>query len=389
MAHGKKYLEAAKLVDRDQDLPPGRGGAAREGHDHRQVRRHRRGAHPARHRPPPRRPDGPRHGRPPARHRQGRPRRRVRPGREGPGGAPCRRRRGRRARTSSRRSRQAGSSSTSPSPRRTSWARSAGSARSSAAAASCPTRTGTITFDLDRAIREVKGGRVEFKVDKTAIVHVPVGKASFEAEALVANLATLVDAINRAKPAGAKGHYLRTLTIASTMGPGIRVDIPAVVHAYCRPPDPGRRDCPSGSTHTLCVLPPFGWAQTARPSTIGEYRNPPAVAETRSTGPESSPADRAAVTVGRDPPAGSDRGVSPGDGGGPPRQGESSALTGGRTPAVQARLQAPVAGHVGRQPERPPQRTNCTPRNMEGTMPTAAKGEAVGELPETDRTVAR
>jgi large subunit ribosomal protein L1 len=92
-------------------------------------------------------------------------------------------------------------------------------------------KAGTITFDLDRAIREVKGGRVEFKVDKTAIIHVPVGKASFEAEALVANLAALVDAVNRAKPAGAKGTYLRTLTIASTMGPGIRVDIPGVLAA--------------------------------------------------------------------------------------------------------------------------------------------------------------
>jgi len=92
-------------------------------------------------------------------------------------------------------------------------------------------KAGTITFDLDRAVREVKGGRVEFKVDKSAIVHVPVGKSSFEAEALVANLAALVDAINRAKPSGAKGTYLRTLTIASTMGPGIRVDIPAVLAA--------------------------------------------------------------------------------------------------------------------------------------------------------------
>jgi large subunit ribosomal protein L1 len=92
-------------------------------------------------------------------------------------------------------------------------------------------KAGTITFDLDRAIREVKGGRVEFKVDKTAIVHVPVGKASFEAEALVANLAALVDAVNRAKPSGAKGTYLRTLTIASTMGPGIRVDIPGILAA--------------------------------------------------------------------------------------------------------------------------------------------------------------
>ena len=92
-------------------------------------------------------------------------------------------------------------------------------------------KAGTITFDLERAIREVKGGRVEFKVDKSAIIHVAVGKSSFEPAALVANLATLVDAINRAKPTGAKGQYLRTLTIASTMGPGIRVDVPAVLAA--------------------------------------------------------------------------------------------------------------------------------------------------------------
>ena len=92
-------------------------------------------------------------------------------------------------------------------------------------------KAGTITFDLDRAIREVKAGRVEFKVDKTAIIHVPVGKASFEPTALVDNLATLVDAVNRAKPSGAKGHYLRGLTIASTMGPGIRVEIPALLAA--------------------------------------------------------------------------------------------------------------------------------------------------------------
>jgi large subunit ribosomal protein L1 len=90
-------------------------------------------------------------------------------------------------------------------------------------------KAGTITFDLDRAVREVKGGRVEFKVDKAAIIHVAVGKSSFEQQALVDNLAALVDAVNRAKPSGAKGQYLRTLTIASTMGPGIRVDVPAVL----------------------------------------------------------------------------------------------------------------------------------------------------------------
>jgi len=92
-------------------------------------------------------------------------------------------------------------------------------------------KAGTITFDLERAVKEVKGGRVEFKVDKAGIVHTVVGKSSFEATALVENLATLVDAINRAKPAGSKGQYIRTLTIASTMGPGIKLDVPAVLAA--------------------------------------------------------------------------------------------------------------------------------------------------------------
>jgi large subunit ribosomal protein L1 len=92
-------------------------------------------------------------------------------------------------------------------------------------------KAGTITFDLDRAVREVKGGRVEFKVDKAGIIHTAFGRSSFEPEALVANLAALIDAINRAKPSGAKGQYLRGLTIAATMGPGIRVDLPAVLAA--------------------------------------------------------------------------------------------------------------------------------------------------------------
>ena len=93
-------------------------------------------------------------------------------------------------------------------------------------------KAGTITFDLDRAIREVKGGRVEFKVDKAAIIHVAgrQGRASRPTPSS-RNLAALVDAVNRAKPAGAKGQYLKGLTIASTMGPGIRVDLPAVLAA--------------------------------------------------------------------------------------------------------------------------------------------------------------
>ena len=90
-------------------------------------------------------------------------------------------------------------------------------------------KAGTVTFDVERAINEVKAGRVEFKVDKAGIIHVPVGKASFDAAALVANLAVLLDAINRAKPAGAKGTYLKGLTIASTMSPGVRVDLPGLL----------------------------------------------------------------------------------------------------------------------------------------------------------------
>jgi large subunit ribosomal protein L1 len=90
-------------------------------------------------------------------------------------------------------------------------------------------KSGTITFDLERAVKEVKAGRVEFKVDKSGIVHVSFGKAGFEAQQLVDNLVTLLDAINRARPSGAKGTYLRTLTIAATMGPGIKIDIPAVL----------------------------------------------------------------------------------------------------------------------------------------------------------------
>jgi large subunit ribosomal protein L1 len=92
-------------------------------------------------------------------------------------------------------------------------------------------KSGTVTFDIERAVSEVKSGRVEFKVDRAGIVHVPVGKVSFGADHLRANVATLVDAVNRAKPAGAKGTYMRTLTLAPTMGPGVRVDIPSALAA--------------------------------------------------------------------------------------------------------------------------------------------------------------
>jgi large subunit ribosomal protein L1 len=92
-------------------------------------------------------------------------------------------------------------------------------------------KSGTVTFDIERAVREIKSGRVEFKVDRTGIVHVPVGRASFSPDQLTANLGALVDAVQRAKPSGAKGTYMRSLTIAPTMGPGIRVDIPSALAA--------------------------------------------------------------------------------------------------------------------------------------------------------------
>jgi large subunit ribosomal protein L1 len=90
-------------------------------------------------------------------------------------------------------------------------------------------KSGTITFDLERVINEVKGGRIEFKVDKGGIIHVPFGRASFEPDQLIDNLAALTDAVNRARPKEAKGQYFRSLTVASTMGPGIRVDVPSLL----------------------------------------------------------------------------------------------------------------------------------------------------------------
>ncbi len=85
-------------------------------------------------------------------------------------------------------------------------------------------KTGTVTFDVGQAVREVKAGKVEFRTDKTGIVHASIGKASFGAEQLLDNLRALMDAILRAKPEGAKGQYVRSVTLSSTMGPGIRVN---------------------------------------------------------------------------------------------------------------------------------------------------------------------
>jgi large subunit ribosomal protein L1 len=95
-------------------------------------------------------------------------------------------------------------------------------------------KLGTVTFDVGRAVREAKAGKVEFRVDKAGNVHVPVGKRSFPADQLVANAVALLDAIVRAKPAAAKGQYLRSVTVAPTMGPGIKVDTQRVAALFKR-----------------------------------------------------------------------------------------------------------------------------------------------------------
>jgi large subunit ribosomal protein L1 len=85
-------------------------------------------------------------------------------------------------------------------------------------------KTGTVTFDVGAAVREIKAGKVEFRVDKTAIIHVPVGKLSFAHAHLVDNALALVHAVLRAKPAAAKGKFVRSIYVSSTMGPGVQVD---------------------------------------------------------------------------------------------------------------------------------------------------------------------
>jgi len=85
-------------------------------------------------------------------------------------------------------------------------------------------KVGTVTFEVGKAVKELKGGRVEFKVDKSGIVHTTVGKVSFEEEKLKENVLTLMDVVIRAKPASSKGTYLKSVAISSTMGPGIKLD---------------------------------------------------------------------------------------------------------------------------------------------------------------------
>jgi large subunit ribosomal protein L1 len=85
-------------------------------------------------------------------------------------------------------------------------------------------KTGTVTFDIARAVKEIKAGKVEFRLDKTGIIHSPVGKISFTAQQLAGNAQSLLAAVMKAKPAAAKGKYIKKITLTSTMGPGIPID---------------------------------------------------------------------------------------------------------------------------------------------------------------------
>ena len=89
-------------------------------------------------------------------------------------------------------------------------------------------KTGTVTVDISKAVKEIKAGKVEFRVDKTGIVHAPIGKMSFATQNLIENAHALVDSVVKAKPSAAKGRYLRSVTMSSTMGPGITIDTTVV-----------------------------------------------------------------------------------------------------------------------------------------------------------------
>jgi large subunit ribosomal protein L1 len=92
-------------------------------------------------------------------------------------------------------------------------------------------KTGTVTFDVGKAVREIKAGKVEYRVDKTAIIHAPIGKVSFGPSRLFDNAKALIDSVLKAKPATAKGKYVKSISLSSTMGPGVKVD-PASVDAH-------------------------------------------------------------------------------------------------------------------------------------------------------------
>lgn len=92
-------------------------------------------------------------------------------------------------------------------------------------------KTGTVTFDVAAAVKEVKAGRVEFKVDKAGVLHAPLGKVSFGPEKILGNLKAILGEVNRLKPSGAKGTYMKTMAVSTTMGPGFKVD-PLVIRKF-------------------------------------------------------------------------------------------------------------------------------------------------------------
>jgi large subunit ribosomal protein L1 len=89
-------------------------------------------------------------------------------------------------------------------------------------------KTGTVTFEVAKAVREIKAGKVEYRVDKTAIIHAPIGKVSFGAVKLLDNAKAIIESVLKAKPAAAKGKYVKSIALSSTMGPGVRVDLASV-----------------------------------------------------------------------------------------------------------------------------------------------------------------
>ena len=92
-------------------------------------------------------------------------------------------------------------------------------------------KAGTVTMDVTKAVKDIKAGKIEYRLDKTNIIHVPVGKVSFTEEQLQDNFQTLIDAILKAKPATLKGQYLRSVTLTSTMGPGVKLNVTKLVNA--------------------------------------------------------------------------------------------------------------------------------------------------------------
>ena len=89
-------------------------------------------------------------------------------------------------------------------------------------------KAGTVTMEVGKAVREIKGGKIEFRVDKTAIIHAPIGKVSFDEKKLEENLAAFIHAVHKAKPPAAKGKYFRTVSVSSTMGPGVEIDTASI-----------------------------------------------------------------------------------------------------------------------------------------------------------------